>query len=329
MERPKHTYLLVLERLRPGDVILTTGCDTVSRKIQRVAGDYSHAAIFTGFGLLESSYDEDFSGVRFTVPKALDLYMGRVDGLPATLWAIPDVTICRVYRFAPQTDDDAKKYEHLIDVDLWMKPDIVFQPYASPYALTDAWLEMLRLRRRWYAPILKNRAARAVAALLISRWTPNHMREGYFCSQLVALVYAKAGLAIFDSLRPMPADLVRALSTATPDPVIDRDAVKDLSPSILRPFVVGVHPRLLELARSAQAAQDTSYIGFILIESILDESVRQIESVGHDFLQRPDLDDEAKKEIASQLDRLKEAAKEVRKILRRHQRDAAPAGNAE
>jgi hypothetical protein len=66
--------LVVADRLRPGDVILSTGAETASRKIRLADGAYSHAAVvFNSFGILEATYDETFSGVRLTPAKPDDL----------------------------------------------------------------------------------------------------------------------------------------------------------------------------------------------------------------------------------------------------------------
>src|SRR2546425_436247 len=105
--------LVVLARLQPGDVVLSAGTEAASRVIKLGAGTYSHAAVFTGSGLLEATYDDTFSGVRLTLPKSEDWYVGQVDGSLSTLWAIRGQTRYDVYRFVARTPEEAAKCERL------------------------------------------------------------------------------------------------------------------------------------------------------------------------------------------------------------------------
>jgi hypothetical protein len=321
--------LVVVDRLRPGDVILSTGAEKASRKIRLADGAYSHAAVvFNGLGFLEATYDETFSGVRLTPAKPDDLFAGRVDGSDVTLWALPDVTRCDVYRFVPRTAEEASLWERLPEVVEQSCAHYLFQPYASPQRLAEACLQSVWHPAPWLARLLAYRAVRAALALIISRATPRQMREGYFCSQLVALVYARAGLRIVNTLRPMPRDLAAALSRVQPNPVIGRAAVEDLVPLPLREFISGgVEPAMTQVAYAAQKLQDSDHLGFVVLERALVQSVAQIRASAEDLLLDTSLEADDKGEIRKSLEELSSQADELRKRLRDRQRTAAPAEN--
>ena len=214
---------LVLDRLQPGDVILTLEREPSSRITKLSAGGrFSHAAVVLDkFRYLESTWERDYAGVQITF--FLPEFFARLDtGEYTQLKEVTSYPRYKVYRYVPPmgglTQFDAFKRE--IDA-------LAIRYLAKPYAPREI---LIRARlAQFRSPRVRAILARPFIVKAISYalwWFPKPTRQGYFCSMLVATLFEDGGLNIFDHTLLMPHHLANSLQSITDRVVISGEALE-------------------------------------------------------------------------------------------------------
>jgi len=211
--------LLRVDLLQPGDVILTRGCELISKAIQAMDGDYSHAALVLNGGCIFESDGEivSFKPLRVIAFTDDGAMFARVPGDPQEV---------AVFRHPGVSSLPAEVLEKCF-------AKLVRDHYGKDYSL------LIRLVHAACRPQtnFKNLALH-LASRYARRFDILHNQEkacDVFCSELVALLFHELKLDLFDEHEPpekvTPNMLAKSyLKSARPDPVVQLSDIKDPHP---------------------------------------------------------------------------------------------------
>jgi hypothetical protein len=213
---------LLLGRLQPADVILTLPRELISRGLKVASGGgFSHAAIvLSSLELLESTWDEEFSGVRGTMFSPAQC--ARVSDEYSELLEITEYSRYEVYRYAPTVETVARFERFKRDIHL-LAARHRNKPYASAGGLLQArsrWFKWKAVRRLMACSLIRRLLVRSVSLLL-----PRHRVEGVFCSMLVATVFHEGGIPMFKSVLVLPHHLSEKLERITDQVIMSGESL--------------------------------------------------------------------------------------------------------
>lgn len=213
-------------RLVTGDTVVVRPRDKDSLKIAwATSGPFSHAQLVLDKCLvLESTYDTDYAGVRFSILKAC--YLKRRPRTRLAVINIGEFEYFEVLRYKTETEDEAARLREF-RAGLWapqfpenfgaaaslgvlaelvsrryaiLEPGLIighsFPPTLAhgvvgvPYASADT---LAKLSQKLSSPPF-----RALAMAVLSSIIPKNDWEGYFCSQLICSIYRTAGIPLMD-----------------------------------------------------------------------------------------------------------------------------------
>lgn len=172
-------------RLRPGDIILSRARAFSSKKIALwTGGCFSHAQLVVAPGgvIVESTYDEDFAGVNCSLPPYQNV---ERKGEPvAGIRVIRRYRYFEVFRYSPTSEQESVRLKAFTK-EVFRK---ALRYCGEPYANAQTLISLSPLLQS--VKVLRELAESLGDAIIRTPW------NGIFCSQLIAVLYAEAGIPL-------------------------------------------------------------------------------------------------------------------------------------